>query len=76
MKLRKHAHDGFLMTMKLKLTPEVQAGLMIQARASGLSSEKFAEQVLQEKSRLNGSSTERSVGGDCCAPLGNFRQAP
>ncbi len=39
------------MMMKLELTPEVQAGLMSQAQASGLSLEAFAEQVLREKSR-------------------------
>ena len=38
------------MTVRLDLTPEVQAGLMSQAQASGLSLEAFAEQVLREKS--------------------------
>lgn len=39
------------MTMKLDLQPEVQAGLLAQARESGLSLEAFVELVLKEKSR-------------------------
>jgi hypothetical protein len=39
------------MTMKLELTPEVQARLLSQAQENGLSLEAFAEQVLREKSR-------------------------
>jgi hypothetical protein len=39
------------MTMKIELTPEVQAGLLAQAQQSGLSLEAFAQQVLSEKSR-------------------------
>ena len=39
------------MTMTLELTPEVQAGLLAQAQASGMSLEEFAEKVLREKSR-------------------------
>jgi hypothetical protein len=35
--------------MKLELTPEVQAGLLAQARESGLSLEEFAEQVLRRE---------------------------
>jgi len=42
--------ERFTMTVRLDLTPEVQAGLMSQAQASGLSLEAFAEQVLREKS--------------------------
>lgn len=38
------------MTMKLELTPDVQARLLVQARQSGLSLEAFAEKVLREKS--------------------------
>lgn len=39
------------MTMKLELTPEVQAGLLAQARESGMSLEAFAEQVLRERAQ-------------------------
>ena len=39
------------MTMKLELTPDVQAGLLAQAQASGLSFEEYVEQVLRERSR-------------------------
>jgi hypothetical protein len=39
------------MTMKLELTPDVQARLLVQAQQSGLSLEAFAEKVLREKSR-------------------------
>jgi hypothetical protein len=38
-------------TMKLELTPEVQAGLLAQAQESGLSLEAFAERVLSECAR-------------------------
>jgi hypothetical protein len=37
------------MTMKLELSPEVQAGLLAQAQESGLSLEAFAEQVLRRE---------------------------
>jgi hypothetical protein len=37
------------MTMKLELTPELQAGLLAQAQASGLSLEAYAQLVLQER---------------------------
>lgn len=39
------------MTVKLELTPDVQAALLAQAQASGLSLEAFAEEVLRERSR-------------------------
>ena len=39
------------MTIKLELTPEVQARLLSQAQEKGLSLEAFAEKVLCEKSR-------------------------
>jgi hypothetical protein len=39
------------MTMKLELTPDVQAGLLAQAQESGLSLEAYVEQVLREHSR-------------------------
>lgn len=39
------------MTVRLDLAPDVQAGLLSQAEASGMSLEAFAEQVLREKSR-------------------------
>jgi hypothetical protein len=38
------------MTVKLELTPDVQAGLLAEAQASGLSLEAYAEQVLRERS--------------------------
>ena len=38
------------MTVKLELTPDVQAGLLAQAQASGLSLEAYAELVLRERS--------------------------
>ena len=37
------------MTMKLELSPDVQAGLLVQAQESGLSLEAFAEQVLRRE---------------------------
>ena len=45
------------MTIRLELTPEVEAGLLNQAQENGMSLEAFAEQVLTQKSRaglLNG----------------------
>ena len=39
------------MTVKVKLTPDVQAGLLAQAQQSGLSLEAYVEQVLRERSR-------------------------
>ena len=38
-------------TVTLELRPEVEAGLLAQAQASGLSLEAYVEQVLQERSR-------------------------
>jgi hypothetical protein len=38
-------------TMKLELTPEVQAGLLAQEQESGLSLEAFAQRVLSERAR-------------------------
>jgi hypothetical protein len=35
--------------MKLELSPDVQAGLLVQAQESGLSLEAFAEQVLRRE---------------------------
>ena len=40
-----------LMTVKVELTSDVQAGLLAQAQASGLSLETYVEQVLREQSR-------------------------
>jgi hypothetical protein len=37
------------MTVKLELTPEVQAGLLAQAQQNGLSLEAYAEKVLRER---------------------------
>ena len=39
------------MTVRLQLKPEVEAELLAQARARGLSLEAYLEQVLQERSR-------------------------
>jgi hypothetical protein len=39
------------MTVKVELTPDVQAGLLAQAQHSGLSLEAYVEQVLRERSR-------------------------
>ena len=38
------------MTVKVELPPDVQAGLLAQARESGLSLEAYVEQVLLERS--------------------------
>lgn len=54
------------MTIKLELTPEVQAALRSQARENGMSLEAFAEKVLREKSREN-LSTEN--GGSCAEAM-------
>jgi hypothetical protein len=37
------------MTVHVDLTPDVQAGLLAQAQASGLSLEAYVEQVLRER---------------------------
>jgi hypothetical protein len=47
-----------VMTMKLELAPEVQAGLLAQAQASGLSLEEYAEKVLRERA-------EETMVADC-----------
>ncbi len=39
------------MTVNLQLKPDVEAGLIAQAQARGLSLETYLEQVLQERSR-------------------------
>lgn len=48
------------MTVKLELPPEVQAGLLVQAQASGLSLQEYAEKVLRE--RVQETVTETSPG--------------
>jgi len=48
------------MTMKLELSPEVQAGLLAQAQASGMSLEAYAEQVLRREA-LRGGQEGRSL---------------
>ena len=60
------------MTMNLELTPEVQASLMSQAQANGMSLEAFAEQVLREKSRAAElhESTESSAAARRLASFG------
>jgi hypothetical protein len=40
-----------LMTLKLDIPQEIEAGLLAQAQALGLSLEAYAQQVLQERSR-------------------------
>lgn len=40
------------MTVKLKLNPEIKAGLMAQAQARGLSLEDYLAQVLQSASEI------------------------
>lgn len=59
------------MTMKLELTPEVQAGLLSQAQENGLSLEAFAEQVLREKSRV-GLTHENTDSADAVRRLATF----
>jgi hypothetical protein len=39
------------MTVKVELTPDVQAGLLAQAQESGLSLEAYVEHVLRERSQ-------------------------
>jgi hypothetical protein len=46
---RKVKREALPMTMKLELTPELQAGLLAQAQQKGLSLEAYAEQVLRER---------------------------
>jgi hypothetical protein len=48
------------MTMKLELTPEVQAGLLAQAQQSGMTLEAFAERVLRERSREGHAGSEET----------------
>jgi hypothetical protein len=48
------------MIVTVELTPDVQAGLMAQARANGLSLEAYAERVLREKSRASHHAVTRS----------------
>jgi hypothetical protein len=55
------------MTMKLELKPEIEAGLLAQARENGMSLEAFAEEVLRREAlcRIQGSdrpaTTERPI---------------
>jgi hypothetical protein len=39
------------MTVKLELPPEVEAGLLAQAQASGLPLEAYVEQLLRQQSK-------------------------
>jgi hypothetical protein len=55
------------MTMKLELTPEMQAALLAQAQDSGMSLEAFAELVLREESR-EAFSTSREQSGLSSGP--------
>jgi len=61
-----------LMTIKLQLRPDVEAELVGQARARGLSLEVYLEQVLQERSRvptlpLSGGAAERAASFEAWA---------
>jgi hypothetical protein len=53
--------------MRIELTPEVQAGLLTQARESGMSLEAFAEEVLRREAfrgaqeRDTSSTSERPI---------------
>jgi len=47
------------MTMKLELTPDVQAGLLAAAQESGMTLEAFAEHVLRERVQETGTSAGR-----------------
>lgn len=49
------------MTVKLDLKPDVEAGLLAQAEARGLSFEVYLEQVLRERSRAVDVSRSRPV---------------
>ena len=42
--------SGDVVTVKLELTPEVEAGLVAQAQARGLTLEAYLQQVLRERS--------------------------
>lgn len=48
---RKVKREALAMTMKLELTPELQAGLLVQAQRNGVSLEAYARQVLLERVR-------------------------
>jgi hypothetical protein len=60
------------MSMKLELPPEVQAGLLAQAQANGLSLEAYAEKVLRERAAGNGK--PRASGRKSLARL--FAESP
>ncbi len=54
------------MTVKLDLSPQVEAGLLAQARTRGLSLEAYLTQMVQEQSRLAADST---LSGEECSTL-------
>jgi hypothetical protein len=60
------------MTMKLELTPDVQAGLMSLAQESGLSLEAFAEKILREKSRETLQEEDADSYAEAMRRLGTF----
>ena len=60
------------MTVKLELTPDVQAGLLAQAHAKGLSLEAYAEQVLRERSRGPADETDDSSVAAAARRLATF----
>jgi len=55
------------MTVELKLTPEVEAGLLAQAQARGLSLEDYAAQLLQRAAAKRRSGKKNLV--ELFAPL-------
>jgi hypothetical protein len=61
------------MTMTVELKPDVEAGLLAQARASGLSLEAYVEKLLQERSRAE-SAPRRPAGRKSLAQL--FAESP
>lgn len=50
------------MTVKLELNPEVEAGLLAQAEAHGLSLEGYIQQVLRERSAASAPSAKGTTG--------------
>jgi predicted HicB family RNase H-like nuclease len=52
--LKPDTRKATAMTVTLELTPDVQAGLLAEAQASGLSLEAYAEQLLRERSQKMG----------------------
>jgi hypothetical protein len=51
------------MTVKLELTPDLQAILLAQAQQNGLSLEAYAEQVLRERAHEASALTRSQIAG-------------